>query len=159
MSFNPALAVIILGLIITGFLFFTIRFFDNSLDSVSLADIDQFRVSVQRWNKENIKEYLVETVKKADIGKVISGAKYLMLKPKEKKEEIKIPWSEVMVSTKKEFKIIWKIFSEKPFHMNLIWTITLVLTFGFWDTFASSFLLGFLDQLKNGWSYILLAII
>ena len=98
-------------------------------------------------------------MKKADIGKVISGAKYLMLKPKEKKEEIKIPWSEVMISTKKEFKIIWKIFSEKPFHMNLIWTITLVLTFGFWDTFASSFLLNFLDDLKNGWSYILLAII
>lgn len=135
------------------------RFFDNSLDSVSLSDIDQFRVSVQKWNQENIKEYLVETVKKADIGKVISGAKYLMLKPKEKKEDIKIPWNEVMLSTKKEFKIIWKIFSQKPFHMNLIWTITLVLTFGFWDTFASSFLLDFLDQLKNGWSYILLAMI
>jgi hypothetical protein len=34
-----------------------------------------------------------------------------------------------------------------------------VLTFGFWDTFASSFLLDFLDQIKPGWSYILLAMI
>ena len=47
----------------------------------------------------------------------------------------------------------------KPMHMSLFWTITLVLTFGFWDTFASSFLLDFLDQIKPGWSYILLAMI
>jgi hypothetical protein len=47
----------------------------------------------------------------------------------------------------------------KPMHISLFWTITLVLTFGFWDTFASSFLLDFLDQIKPGWSYILLAMI
>ena len=74
--------MIILGVIITCFLLFTIRFFDNSLDSVTLADIDSFRVSVQRWNKENVKEYLVETVAKADIHTVIEKVKYLMIKPK-----------------------------------------------------------------------------
>jgi hypothetical protein len=44
-------------------------------------------------------------------------------------------------------------------HISLLWTITLVLTFGFWDTFASSFLLGFLDTMQPGWSYVLLALI
>jgi hypothetical protein len=44
-------------------------------------------------------------------------------------------------------------------HISLLWTITLVLTFGFWDTFASSFLLGFLDTMRPGWSYVLLALI
>jgi hypothetical protein len=82
-----------------------------------------------------------------------------MIKPKEKTENSNIPWNSVWISTKKEFQIIWKIVSEKPFRLNLLWTISLVLTFGFWDTFASSFLLDFLDQVKNGWSYILLAII
>ena len=57
------------------------------------------------------------------------------------------------------FSIIWEICMHKPMHMSLFWTITLVLTFGFWDTFASSFLLDFLDQIKPGWSYILLAMI
>lgn len=37
--------------------------------------------------------------------------------------------------------------------------MALVLIFGFWDTFASTFLIEFLDKLKHGWSYILLAII
>lgn len=61
--------------------------------------------------------------------------------------------------SRKEFNIIWQICMHKPMHMSLFWTITLVLTFGFWDTFASSFLLDFLNQVKSGWSYILLAII
>lgn len=71
LSFAPAFAVIVLGLLIVGFLVFTIRFFDNSLDSVTLQDVENFRVSIQRWNKEHVREYLVETVKKADIAKVL----------------------------------------------------------------------------------------
>ena len=43
-----------------------------------------------------------------------------------------------MEKSKKEFSIIWQICMHKPMHMSLFWTITLVLTFGFWDTFASS---------------------
>lgn len=101
--------MIFLGVIIVAFLAFTIRYFDTSQDSVSVADIANFRVSVQRWNSENVKEYIVETVKKADIEKVIKSAKYLMLKPKQKTTETKIPWGEVVVSSKKEFKIIWEI--------------------------------------------------
>ena len=159
LGLNQAFAVVILGVVIIGFLIFTIRFFDNSQDSVSIQDINTFRISIQRWNKEHVKEYLVETIQKADLHKVIAGAKYLMIKPKQKSETEKIPWQEVSVSTRKEFKIIWEIFSHKPTYINILWTISLVLIFGFWDTFASSFLLNFLDQIKEWWSYVLLAII
>jgi len=159
LSLGEFFAVIALGIIIVAFLAFTIRYFDTSQDSVSISDITNFRVSVQRWNSENVKEYIVETVKKADIEKVIKSAKYIMLKPKQKSTDIKVPWWEVIVSSKKEFKIIWEIIGHKPIHLSLIWSITLVLTFGFWDTFASSFLLDFLDEMKPGWSYVLLAVI
>lgn len=159
LSFSPAFAVIILGVIIVGFLAFTIRYFDSSVDSVSVSDITNFRISVQRWNSEHVKEYIVETVKKADIEKVIKNAKYLMLKPKQKSKDNKVPWTEVYASSKKEFRIIWEIIVHRPAHFSLIWTVTLVLIFGFWDTFASSFLLEFLDKMGSGWSYILLAII
>lgn len=159
LSANPAVAVIILGLIITGFLIFTIRFFDNSLDSVDISDITSFRVSVERWNKENVREYITETVAKVDLQKIVNGAKYLMLKPKQKTEGMHIPWTSVFTASKREFAIIWEICMHQPMHISLLWTITLVLTFGFWDTFASSFLLGFLDTMQPGWSYVLLALI
>ncbi len=159
LSFSPAFAVVILGMIIALFLFFTIRFFDNSMDSVNISDITQFRISVQRWNPEHVREYITETVKKVDIEKIVNGAKYLLLKPKQITQWQKVPWREVWKMSKREFSIIYEICMHKPMHISLFWTITLVLTFGFWDTFASSFLLGFLDQLQPGWSYILLAMI
>lgn len=65
---------------------FTIRFFDNSMDSVNISDISQFRVSIQKWNSENVREYITETVQKVDIEKIVNGAKYLMLKPKQTTE-------------------------------------------------------------------------
>ena len=129
LSFSPAIAVIFLAVVIVGFLAFTIRFFDNSMDSVSIADIASFRVSVQKWNKENVREYITETVQKVDLEKIINGAKYLMLKPKQTTTETKIPWKDVWVSSKREFSIIWEICMHKPMHISLFWTITLVLTF------------------------------
>jgi hypothetical protein len=71
LSSNQGIAVLFLGGIIIVFLFFTLRFFDNASDSISLEDIDQFRISIQRWNKEHVKEYITETIKKADIGKIV----------------------------------------------------------------------------------------
>lgn len=82
------------------------------------------------------------------------------MKPKQaKKEQKKIPWNDIIELTKSEMRVIWDIFSEKPLQFGLIWTISLVLIFGFWDTFASSFLLDFLEKIKPGGSYILLAMI
>lgn len=64
-----------------------------------------------------------------------------------------------MTSTKREFGIIWGIISHTPTYYTLVWGLILVLIFGFWDTFASSFLIDYLDKIKNGWGYILLAVI
>ena len=98
------------------------------MDSISLKDIENFRVSIQKWNADNVKEYIVETVKKTDIEKIVQGTKYLMIQPKQKTEE-KIPWKDIVIMSKREFRIIWDIFSHKPIYKHLIWTITLVLTF------------------------------
>lgn len=78
--------MVILGCIITGFLIFTVKFFDNSLDSVSVEDIENFRISVQRWNKEHVREYIVETIRKIDLEQVVQNVKYLIMKPKQKNE-------------------------------------------------------------------------
>jgi hypothetical protein len=61
--------------------------------------------------------------------------------------------------TKEGFALIYRILSKKPILITLYWTIFTVLTFGFWDTFASTFLIEYLDSVKSGWSYILLGCI
>lgn len=129
LSSSPYFAVIALAIIITLFLGFTLRYFDNNLDSVKLSDIENFRVSMTRWNHENVKEYIVETVKKADISKIIASTKYLMITPKQQEEKTKVPWSEVFRANKKELGTIWSIFSHRPLYISLLWTIILVLIF------------------------------
>lgn len=160
LSMNSGIALIILGILIVGLLAFTIRYFDNSIESINVTDIQKFTVSIQKWNLDETKEYLMDTIQKADLAKIVSKTKYLFMRPKVKKEKTeKIPWKEIISKTKDEMRIIWNILSHVPMHHGLIWTTILVLLFGFWDTFASSFLLDFLEDVKEGWSYILLAII
>jgi hypothetical protein len=44
-------------------------------------------------------------------------------------------------------------------HLIVYWSFIMLLTFGFWDTFASTFLIDFLNQVKPGWSFALLGLI
>ncbi len=48
---------------------------------------------------------------------------------------------------------------QQPPYMSIYWTLSMILIFGFWDTFAASFLVSFLDTLRPGWSYALLGLI
>lgn len=158
LSVNPTFAIIVLALIISGFLFFTFRFFDNSSESIEAQDIKEFTISVSKLNKENIREYVSETINRVDLAKIVSGTKYIFLKPKQKSKSA-FQWGELIKETKITAQVIIKIMSHTPIYIVIYWTMTLVLIFGFWDTFASTFLINFLDGLKPGWSYILLACI
>ncbi len=158
LSTNPTIAIIFLGAAIAIFLVFTIRFFDNSSESLTLSDVTSFTVGIRKVNAENVKEYITEKISAVDLEKVLSTAKYVFLKPKQKQTST-IEWGEFGRETIRTAKTIWQIMSHVPIYIVIYWTMTLVLIFGFWDTFASTFLVSFLDDIKPGWSYILLACI
>lgn len=155
---NPTFAVIVLGLIITGFLAFTYRFFDNAYETIETKDIVSFTISVSKMNKENIREYVSEKINAVDLQKVLENAKYIFLKPKQKETE-KLNWKEIISESQKTALIIKSILFHTPSYIIVYWTISLVLIFGFWDTFASTFLINFLDRIGPGMSYLLLALI
>ncbi len=158
LSVNPTFAVIMLWVIITWFIAFTIRFFDNENESIEAKDIASFTIAVTKINKDNVKEYISEKISAIDLERVLSQTKYIFLKPKQKVES-NFKWKELISETISTAKIIYKILSHMPIYIIIYWTMSLVLIFGFWDTFASTFLIDFLDQVKSGWSYILLAVI
>jgi hypothetical protein len=79
-------------------------------------------------NKENVKEYLTEKISAVDLEKVISTAKYIFLKPKQK-ETSKINWKEFSLEAIKTAKIIYQIMSHMPIYIVIYWTMTLVLIF------------------------------
>jgi MFS family permease len=158
LSFQPTLAVIILWGIIAGFLAFTYRFFDNSEETLVVDDVVSFTIAVSKLNKENIREYVSEKISAIDLAKILENTKYVFLKPR-KKETRTFEWKELVLETKKTTWIILSILKHSPPYILIYWTISLVLIFGFWDTFATTFLISFLDQVWSGWSYILLACI
>ena len=151
LALPSSVSLMILGVIIAGFMFFIIRYFDNSLDSLSVENIRQFKVSLQKFNVEKVREQLSETIKATDLSQVIQSTKYIFLKPKtQAKSEEKIPWKTLWPTTIQELKVIWSIIVNQPMHYSLIWGLILVLIFGFWDTFATSFLIDYLDEIKPG---------
>ncbi len=158
LSINPTFAVITLAIIITLFLIFTSRFFDNAEESVGISDIVSFTVAVKKLSKENIHEYLSEKIRIQELPKIIANAKYIFLKP-QKKEKIEFNLSEFKIECKKNFITIWTIMSRTPIYILIYWTMSLVLVFGFWDTFATTFLISYLDSIHTGWWYIMLALI
>ena len=145
-------------MIIIAFLLFTKRFFDNTADTLEVKDIVSFTIAVRKLNAENVQEYITEKIQAVDLPKIMENTKYIFLKPR-KIEEKKIDWKEFFSETKRTAHTIIDIMTTIPIHLILYWTMSLVLIFGFWDTFATTFLIDFLDEKKAGWSYILLAMI
>ena len=158
LSINPTFAIISLWIIITLFLLFTSRFFDNSEESINVSDIVSFTIAVKSLNKENIREYLSEKINVHELPKIIENAKYIFLKPHSKEKSKFDKWV-FIAECKKNFLSISKILGHMPIYTLIYWTMSLVLIFWFWDTFATTFLIDFLNGIKPGWSYIMLAFI
>jgi len=158
LSINPTFAVIVLWLLIGCLLWFIVRFFDNNHDSIWVNDIVSFTVAVKTVNKENVTEYITQKIQAVDLPKIMQSTKYIFLKPKNIKDTW-FEWGSLWGETKISAKVILNVLTAKPIHLILYWTIFMVLIFGFWDTFATTFLIEFLDSTARGWWYAILALI
>lgn len=154
MAFDPKLIVFSLVLIIWMVFYFTSRFFDNKDETVNISDITHLKVSLQKTSIQNIKEYVSETVSKQDLKGILEKTKYIFLKPKEFKTNLN--YKELVSETKETMITTFKILTQRPINITIYWTVMIVLTMWFWDTFASTFLISFLDTVKPGMSYVLL---
>ena len=157
LSYSPKFIIFALILIIIMVIYFTGKFFDNPDESLQISDIKNLKVSFKKLSLWNAWEYISENIKKEDLKKIISQSKYIFLKPKEIWG--KIDFKKVLEETKSTFKVVVAILKKKPLNITIYWTIITVLTFGFWDTFSTTFLINFLDKVQPGWSYFLLGLI
>lgn len=147
--------------IIILIIYFTINFFDNSEKTLNLQDIYKFKVFFETENiikiSDWVKENIIKTVNKIELKWILDSSSYLFLKPLTLQSWFDI--KTLFYETKKEFISIYKILSWSKTWLVLYWAMIILITFWFWDTFASTFLIKFLDSFINWWWYILLAII
>jgi hypothetical protein len=160
LSFSPTAAILTLIVFVILLIFFIFSYFDSSEKTISIADISIFKVIAKRPDLHAIKSYAIGYVARADFAKLAAETKLIFLRPQSvssKKFDPKI----LIPETKKEIENIRKVLMDLPKSMSLYWFIAVVLSFGFWDTFAASFLIDYLSGLPGalGWGYLLLGVL
>ena len=157
LSFNILIAVSILIIFIIVFIVFILTYFDNSKSSLNfrMSDIKKLKIISPRETIESVKQYTVSQVQKADFTKVAQGMKFIFLKPMQL--YAKINWKDIVTTTQDDLKSFYEVLFMAPYNMRLIIMSLIIVFFGFWDTFAVTFLIGFLNKIiqTNGESTVL----
>jgi hypothetical protein len=145
LAFNSFMAVSILVAIVSMFIAFILKYFDNSNDSINvdINTIKNLKLISPKETAESLKEYAVAQVKKADFAAVASGMKFIFLKPLELKKAV--DWKEIYKTTISELKSFKKVLIDIPLSHKLLFLGAILTFFGFWDTFVTSFLIDFLE--------------
>ncbi|MDA9129362.1 MFS transporter [Candidatus Gracilibacteria bacterium] len=159
LTFSPKLVIFQIVFIILLVFFIMRYFFDNSETTLNMHEVKKFQLYFQKDNLEKMQTQVTQVVSNLDIKKALHGTRYVFLNPIKVSNDM-ITMSEMVQKTKESFKEIWAtLLYAKGRYTIVFWSFTMLLTFGFWDTFASTFLIDFLEQLKPGWSFVLLGII
>lgn len=152
LSFSTLIAVIILVILIAFFIFFILKYFDNSEDHIEFKDIQKLKyitkesvISSLNEYRENITSYTTNMLNKNEILQKAREAKVLFLKPIEMKNSV--DWNEVYNTTREDIKNFFEIIFKAPYNYRLLVMWSVLTLFGFWDTFVTSFLIDFLEQI------------
>lgn len=156
------IAVLFLVGIIVIFLGILIKFFDNGDESIDFQDIKKLRVDSIKSTLIDKKDQFIQNISLDTLKTLAQNGKVVFLRPIQMKNEINM--GEVVASTKTNFDIFFKILFSKPFNLIILWLLGLILAYGFWDTFVSTFQVEFLTKiiwdnqdnfvLKNSWGLI-----
>ncbi|NCP77007.1 MFS transporter [bacterium] len=147
LSFNIIIAVLILVFFIALFITFTVIYFDNSKATINfnINDIKKLKIISPKETIESVKQYTISQVQKTDFLEAAKGMKLIFLKPMQMK--LKIDWKEVITTTKEDIRSFFEVLGKAPFNKKLMAMSTIIILFGFWDTFVVTFLVDFLNKI------------
>lgn len=159
LAINPTVAVLVLVTFIVLLLAFIITFFDNSARTIDLATITKLKIIAKKPTPERLKEYAVGYLSKADFATASKNFRFVFLKPMSPREPFSM--AKIIADAKAEARKIKCVIAEKPLNYAVLWAASVVLTFGFWDTFATSFLIEHLGKVAGDpkMAYVLLGVI
>lgn len=159
LTFSPKLIILHIFFILCMIFFVMYVFFDNSKKVIDVNTIEKFYLHKSDFTFQKAKWEISKIVDKVDIKETLKNTKYIILKPSTLLNT-GISLREIVTKTGQSFRdILDTLRFSLDSHLIVYWAFIMLLTFGFWDTFASTFLIDFLDEVKPGWSFVLLGII
>ncbi|EKE26988.1 MAG: hypothetical protein ACD_4C00091G0002 [uncultured bacterium (gcode 4)] len=146
LAFNSFIAVSILVAIVSFFIVFIIKYFDNSNDSINfnINDIKKLKLISPKETIESVKQYAVTKVTRTDFSQVAQNMKFIFLKPMELKKTV--DFKEIKATAIADLKSFQNILFRAPYSYKLIIVWLIVTLFWFWDTFVTTFLIDFLNN-------------
>lgn len=141
------MAVSILVGFIALFIIFIVLYFDNSKNTINfnIRDIKKLKIISPQETIEAVKQYTISQIQKADFLQFAKNMKYIFLKPMQIKG--KFNWKEVVDTTVDDMKAFYEVLCMKPFNNKLLIISSIIVLFGFWDTFVVTFLIEFLNKI------------
>lgn len=159
LTFSPKLIILHIFFILCMIFFVMYVFFDNSKKVIDVNTIEKFYLYRPDFSFQKAKGQVSKIVDRVDIKQALENTKYIILKPSTLVKTW-ISLREIVEKTRESFRDIFETLRfSLDTHLVVYWSFIMLLTFGFWDTFASTFLIDFLNEVKPGWSFVLLGII
>jgi hypothetical protein len=146
LAFYPIIAVSILVVLIIFHIFFIHRYFDSSEHQLDLNELKKIKLLTKDNVLNSIKDYKTQLLdNKKDLIEKTKNLKVIFLKPIELKN--KINFKEILKTTIDDLKNFVQIMFRPPYNYRLlvIWGIFVI--FGFWDTFVTTFLIDYIDNI------------
>jgi len=159
LTLSPKLIIFHILFMVLMVFYIMYQFFDSSKKIVDIKTISDFHVGLSRISLSWVAKNTWSIVHKSNIKKTLENTKYIIFLPRN------VLWKapsmqELTSKTKQSLRdIIDTLRDSIDSHLIVYWACIMLLIFGFWDTFASTFLIEFLDQVKPGWSFALLWLI
>lgn len=155
LSLNQILAVSLLIFFIICFLVFIIVFFDNKDYTISYENIKNFKISGILNNRK-----VYKTINKEQLKQVFNNFypnlinKPIFVNPMKLKE--KFNFIEFITKCKLEFLDVKNTFFSIPIFLPMIWSLSLIIPFGFLDNFIATFQVEFLNLvIWSNWNNLL----
>lgn len=152
LSFNILAAVVILVILIVFFIFFIVKYFDSSENHIEFRDIQKLKyitkesvINSINEAKTSFNEYSAKMLNKDEILQKAKEVKVLFLKPIEMKNSV--DWNDVYLTAKLDIHHFFEIIFQAPYNYRLLVMWAILTLFWFWDTFVTSFLIDFLEQI------------
>lgn len=145
LSFGIQIAIVCLVIFVLIFLAIIVKFFDNSVETITFDDIKKLRIDTVKSDLLQKKDQMIQNISLETLKTVAKTSKVIFLKPIQLKREI--DFKDVVVTSKQNFEVFLKIIFSKPFNLIILWLLWLIMVYGFWDTFVSTFQIDFLDKI------------
>lgn len=147
LALNIKLALIIFLFLVFLFLIFVWKYFDNWKDTISIDNLRKIKLDSFKQDIWKNKNKITQNISTKNLMLLAKETTVIFLKPLEIKW--KIDFKEIYDFTKLNFSIFIKIIFQTPRNLMMFWVFFILMQFSFWDTFVSTFLIDFLENLTH----------